>query len=139
MTALTFAKPQLVQAKGPDDIWHKFTDHNRGQLSIDTERIEKGTRMANGTMRKYVVADKITLSMTWDNVPHSDDFTVDGFMGALDMEQFWTDNQSAITVELTLGDGAIKTYTMMFTRFDMELKKRGTYDLYSVSLTMEQV
>jgi hypothetical protein len=140
MTALTFPKPQLIRVRDASTLaWHKMTDHNRGQLSVDTERIEKKHRMANGLMRKYVIADKLTFSLSWENVPDSSDYTVDGFMGALDMESFWSDNQTGFTLELALGDGTTQTYTVMFSRFDKELKKRGAYDLYSVSLTMEEV
>lgn len=139
MTALVFPKAQLIRVRDAALVWHKFTDHNRGQLTVDTERIEKKHRMANGIMRKYVVADKHTFGISWDNVPHSSNFTVDGFMGAEDMRDFWSDNQTGFTLELKFGDGTTKTYTVMFSKFDMELKKRGAYDLYSVSMTMEEV
>jgi hypothetical protein len=39
-------------------VWTKLTEHNREPVSIDTNRIEKQQRMANGTMRKQFTADK---------------------------------------------------------------------------------
>jgi hypothetical protein len=45
------------------------SDHNRGEMSIGQQRIETRQRMINGTMRSYHVADKISLSVSWDRLP----------------------------------------------------------------------
>jgi hypothetical protein len=47
-------------------VWYKLTDHNRGEIDISPELIESSSRMANGSMRKYVVAQKNTISASWD-------------------------------------------------------------------------
>lgn len=44
-------------------------DHNRSELNIGTQRIEQKQRMINGTMRSYHIADKITLSTSWQMLP----------------------------------------------------------------------
>jgi hypothetical protein len=49
--------------------WHKLTDHNRQPIEVSTTLIEKEQRMANGTMRKFVVNKKDTISTSWENVP----------------------------------------------------------------------
>lgn len=46
-----------------------ISDHNRSPIEISTERIEQRQRMANGTMRSYHIADKLTISMSWDMLP----------------------------------------------------------------------
>jgi hypothetical protein len=46
-----------------------LSDHNRGEINIGTQRIEKRQRMINGTMRSVHIADKITLSTSWTNLP----------------------------------------------------------------------
>lgn len=46
-----------------------LSDHNRGEINIGTQRIEKKQRMVNGTMRSVHIADKITLSTSWSNLP----------------------------------------------------------------------
>lgn len=51
--------------------WHYLTDHNRDAISIDPTLIEKESRMANGTMRKFVISKKDTISTSWENVPSS--------------------------------------------------------------------
>lgn len=45
------------------------SDHNRQEISISQQRIENRQRMVNGTMRSYHVADKINLSVSWQNLP----------------------------------------------------------------------
>ena len=46
-----------------------LSDHNRGEISFSTDRIEKRERMINGRMRSYHVADKLNLSVSWQNLP----------------------------------------------------------------------
>jgi len=49
--------------------WYKLTDHNRGEIEITPTLIEKESRMANGTLRKFVVAKKDTISVSWNFLP----------------------------------------------------------------------
>lgn len=49
--------------------WYKLTDHNRQPIEINTEIIESQSRMANGKMRKYVIAQKKIISTSWEFVP----------------------------------------------------------------------
>jgi hypothetical protein len=54
------------------NINNKFiilSDHNRDSLSMSTERIEQRQRMANGTMRSYHIADKLSISISWSMLP----------------------------------------------------------------------
>jgi hypothetical protein len=54
------------------DLLNEFmvlSDDNRSPLQFDTLRIEKRERMINGRMRSYHVADKLTLSTSWDMLP----------------------------------------------------------------------
>jgi len=46
-----------------------ISDHNRSPIDISNERIEQRQRMANGTMRSYHIADKLTISMAWSMLP----------------------------------------------------------------------
>lgn len=49
--------------------WYDLTDHNRQPISFSYENVEKSKRMANGYLRKYVVAQKRNISVNWDMVP----------------------------------------------------------------------
>jgi len=46
-----------------------ISDHNRKDISFKVDRIEKRERTVNGRMRSYHIADKLTLSTSWDNLP----------------------------------------------------------------------
>ncbi|NBO23575.1 hypothetical protein EBU94_09605, partial [bacterium] len=49
--------------------WISLTEHNREPIDFSYENITKEARMANGYMRKYVVAQKKNLSVDWNMVP----------------------------------------------------------------------
>lgn len=46
-----------------------LSDDNREKLDFSFERIEKRERMINGRMRSYHIADKLTLSTSWQLLP----------------------------------------------------------------------
>lgn len=72
--------------------WYKLTDHNREPIDISTEIIQSESRMANGKMRKYIVAQKNTISASWKYVPSKTSECVDGNNGAAWMESFYNAN-----------------------------------------------
>ena len=56
----------------PEQTANQFlilSDHNRGEINVSTQRIEKKQRMINGTMRSVHIADKLTISTSWTNLP----------------------------------------------------------------------
>jgi hypothetical protein len=46
-----------------------LSDHNRSQIGMTNERIEQRQRMANGTMRSFFIADKISIDTSWSMLP----------------------------------------------------------------------
>ena len=46
-----------------------LSDHNRSEISFNTERIENRQRTINGRMRSYYIADKLNISFSWNNLP----------------------------------------------------------------------
>lgn len=46
-----------------------LSDHNRGEISFSSQRIEEKKRMINGKLRSYHIADKLRISVNWDNLP----------------------------------------------------------------------
>lgn len=46
-----------------------LSDHNRSNIDIGTERIENRQRMANGTMRSFHIADKLSINLSWSMIP----------------------------------------------------------------------
>jgi hypothetical protein len=54
---------------GTVDDFIVLSDHGRKEISFKPERIEKRERMINGRMRSYHIADKLTISTSWDMLP----------------------------------------------------------------------
>lgn len=131
---MTFVRPQLMRWNG-----NTVTDHNRQPLSIDVERIEKKQRMANGTMRKYIVADKRTFATSWTMLPKLSAQTVDGFWGADAIEQFYNTVSGTFSMEIADGDTDTNTYNVMFSDFSKTITKRGSVDFWEINVTMEEV
>ena len=134
--------------------FRRLTEHNRQPLSINTERIESSKRMANGTIRKYFIADKLILDVSWEMIPSFRNETVDGACGAEDIKNFYesTAGRGAFRIKInptifspTLvedEDGALSddyTYTMVFTSCDFTVLKRGLQTFWSVNISLEEV
>jgi hypothetical protein len=58
-----------VNAATAGDDFIILSDHNRKDISFKPQRIEKRERMINGRMRSYHIADKMTISTSWDMLP----------------------------------------------------------------------
>lgn len=89
-----------------------LSDHNRGEISIAQQRVETRQRMINATMRSYHIADKISVSCSWNRLPSrsysrnvnfnsageptlsgATEYTVDGGAGAVELLD-WYENTS---------------------------------------------
>ena len=70
-------------------VWYKLTDHNRSAIDVSPELIESTQRMANGKMRKYVIAKKNKISVDWKYVPTKTSECVDGNKGPAWLESFY--------------------------------------------------
>jgi hypothetical protein len=81
-----------VSLTGANGTWQKLTDHNRSPIKISPEIIEAESRMANGKMRKYVIAQKNNISVSWNYVPSKTSECVDGFYSAAWLESFYKSN-----------------------------------------------
>lgn len=46
-----------------------LSDDNRDSLDFSIERLETRERMINGRMRSYHIADKLSLSLSWNSLP----------------------------------------------------------------------
>jgi hypothetical protein len=57
-----------------------LSDHNRGELSFIPTRIEQRQRTINGRMRSYHIADKLTMSVSWNNLPSRGYYQDAGFL-----------------------------------------------------------
>jgi hypothetical protein len=133
---LTFARPS-----DPTYGSRKLSDHNRSPISIGHDKIENRERMANGTLRTFVVATKRTLKVSWDDLPRQDSYTADGFWGANSIMSFYSSNgNSPFWVTINYGDGTNNYFQAMFTDFNVKLSKRSLVtDLYNIDFGLEEV
>lgn len=118
---------------------NKITDHNRASLGVSTERIEESARMANGTMRKFIIADKRTFSCSWKDLPHDADYTVDGFWGKREIQNWYATKPGSFNLALHYGDGTTDNVTVMITKCDGSLSKRGKYDFWDLDVELVEV
>ena len=91
-----------------------LSDHNRGDMQFTNQRIEQRQRTINGRMRSYHIADKLSMSVSWDMLPSrgysafpgydtdtgiseytksQDEYTVDGGAGGVELLD-WYENHS---------------------------------------------
>jgi hypothetical protein len=90
-----------VSLTGANGSWQKLTDHNREPIQMSVDLIESQSRMANGKMRKYVVAKKDRISVSWKYVPSKTSESADGNLGAGWLESFYHAN-SGIPIHLKI-------------------------------------
>lgn len=121
----------------------KISDHNRSPLSIEVNRIERSSRMVDGTMRKYVIGQKRTFSCSWENLPSVSDATsgpVDFGLSGTDMQSFSNSSDEPFTLTLSDGQTNEETYFVYLQEFSYEIVKRGaTVDLWNVTVSLEEV
>lgn len=57
------ASPDLI------DQFLVLSDHNRSDMDFTPKRIEQRQRTINGRMRSYHIADKLEMTVSWNNLP----------------------------------------------------------------------
>lgn len=134
--------PALILPKGSIMTWagNAITEHNRGPLSVDYESIEYKQRMASGSLRKIVIAQKRTFKASWDNVPDDILKTVDQKWSAREIENFYN-SQLGVQFALMLSDGTTAvTYTVIFDQFSKSIVKRyPRMNLWKIDVSLEEV
>lgn len=130
------ANPDVVNP-GPTLV---LSEHNRGPLSEEIERIENKKRMGNGRMRKTIIADKLTWSMSWKMLPSKDAGTVDKKAGFDSMSTFYNTYPGELKLivhyDKNIPD---KIYRVFIADFSRSITNRGRFIFYDVSLKLEEV
>lgn len=158
MAAITLPKGTLLQFNAKDPLltptpsttlgWRSITDHNRSEFSVDSNRIERTMRMANGSLRKFFIADKKNFSVNWDLVPSYRSETVDGYWGAEDLRTFYSSDEGKGTFDIRINfakggssqvSSGYEQYTVSITSCSFTLIKRGIQAHWNISLSLEEV
>ena len=144
-----------------------LSDQNRSELAFSNERIQNRQRMINGNMRAYNVADKLVLSTSWNMLPSrsfsvlpnfdstgnsalsntTDQYTIDGGAGGLQILNWYNDHQGPFWVFLAYDTGFNRTkynqiVQMYFRDFNYSVIKRGRqgwHDLWNINIALEEV
>jgi hypothetical protein len=66
-----------IQVSLDGTTWYKLTDHNREPFKIGYEVIDKTSRMADGTLRRYVIARKHKVTASWKMTTTLDSDAID--------------------------------------------------------------
>jgi hypothetical protein len=136
--------------------WAKLSEHNRQPMSVGQNRIQKATRMSNGTLRKFFIADKREFSTSWNMLPSFSNMTIDAGYGALDLKSYFEGAKGQGVFKLKIVYGKNQTspfadreeiFTVSFTSCSFEVVKRNVKDsaadpaqeFWNVSIAMEQV
>jgi hypothetical protein len=107
------------------DLFNQFlilSDNNRDAIEFKPLRIETRKRMANGRMRSYHIADKLTLSTSWNMLPsrsyalrpnynqetgkspyansNTQEYTTDGGAGGVDILDWYENHKGSFWVFL---------------------------------------
>jgi hypothetical protein len=106
----------------------EFTEHNRSSIPLSYEYIESAERMANGYMRKFVVAKKASFSVSWSELPSPTLQTVDGKPGAAGIKNFY---------DLYYGDKLTVVFTHYNTEVEGAITSTDTVDMYISSFSYE--
>jgi len=94
-----------VGALASGDNFLILSDHNRKELSFKNTRIEKRERMINGRMRSYHIADKISLSVSWDMLP-SRSFSTEPLFNSSGVSAFSQESPNLTDTAYTIDGGA---------------------------------
>ena len=138
----------LASPPGTTKVWNKVTEHNRSDLGVSIERIEKVTRTSNGTLRKNYITDKRRFTASWTMLPSYRTLTVDGAWGAEDLRTFYLSNggKESFNIRINLAKtGADQTssgyeeYTVVFGGCNFSVVKRGLQPHWTVSIELEEV
>jgi hypothetical protein len=139
---ITLPKGSILEIESPVGTWNKVTEHNREPLEEANERIEDVKRMANGTLRKYYVADKKTFSTSWQFVPGAQTHLVDTAWSVDNLKTFFASDlgKRSFKIRIKKADGTYNgPYTVIFSQFESTIVKRGIDTFYNLSIEMTEV
>lgn len=117
-----------------------LSEHNRSSLAIPHQPVKTDKRLANGGMRRYFVANKLTFSFSWEKLPALDEQTVDGKAARNSIRNLWLANPGEIVMtykEVNNNNNQISSqYTVFIDTYQDELLKRLSYQQWNVQMTL---
>jgi hypothetical protein len=149
MAALILPVGSALFIQDANGTWQKLTEHNRSPISVDTQRFEQTSRMANGSLRKLFIADKKNLSTSWSMVPSYSTMTVDGGWGAEDIKSFYLSakGQGTFNARIAYNSSRTEDFVASFASCSFNIIKRNVKSnaadtaqlFWDVSIALEEV
>jgi len=149
MAALFLPVGSALFIQDANNAWQKLTEHNRSPISVDVQRFEQTSRMANGSLRKLFIADKKSVSTSWTMVPSYSTMTVDGGWGAEDLKTFYLSakGQGTFNVRIAYNSARTEDFAASFTSCSFNLIKRNVKEkaadtaqaFWDVTIALEEV
>jgi hypothetical protein len=141
-----------------------LSDDNRAEISINSTRLETRKRMVTGRMRSYHLADKLTLSTSWQMLPSRNyadgtitvgeySYTTDGGAGGVDILNWYENHSGSFWVYLAYDrfdnftsnkmqkmNQYNEVIEMFFSNFSYTVVKRGTqtHDYWNIDMSLEE-
>jgi hypothetical protein len=142
--AITLSKGSAIQIES-GGTFYKLSEHNRSSLDVTPIVIERVKRTANGTAKKFFIAEKKKIAVSWTMLPSSTAETVDGGWGAVNLKTFYESSAGKGSFRIKLdyaeygSSNVQEPITVMFTSCNFTLVKRGIEAFWDVSIVLEQV
>ena len=157
---MAYSSPSGIAVSLDGTTYYNLTDHNRQPIKIVPEIIESSKRMANGLLRKYVIAKKHKTTSSWQLTTSLASNAVDGNYGGGWIKAFYEANVfNPIYVKLIYASetipssGVVPTesthtsaftsstvYNVFMTQFDYEIVKRNlSYDLVNINIEFTEI
>lgn len=115
------------------------SEHNRAPVSVNIEEISNTQRMANGRLRKYLVARKRSWSTSWTMIPSRSERTADGKAGGAEIEEFYRSTPGEFEMTIVHKNSDLnETVTVVFSDFSKSHERRGADDFWNIELTVEE-
>jgi hypothetical protein len=126
-----------------------LSDHSRSPLSITYDVLSKSDRMADGTLKRYVVARKKIIQCQWSMLPTIRAHVADGNADARDMKEFYESNlyrQMDMTMNFhrnhteRAGTNYSESVAVYWNSFSFEVVKRyKDFDYWNVTAEFLEV
>lgn len=120
-----------------------LSEHNRSSARIDPEYVKFDKRTITGTARRYYLATKKSITVSWSMLPALDNQTVDGKAGRNTLKTFVDDNiDNTFTVYYyEVNSSNVQTqvsFTGFIATYNEELVKRWDRQMWNVSITITE-
>lgn len=119
---------------------NQITDHNRRPVSVSYSKFQNEKRMVDAMLRRFVVAEKRTWKVSWEDLPTDSEYVFEGFWAGEDIRSFYEETPGEFYLTLTYGPGETEEVLVMFDSFNYSVSKRTVdFDFWDVDLSIVEV